>query len=86
MVEIWRRGYKHCIECDECRLRVIRERASYNPDNHFCSNKCAVKFKTKARIVECTTCSKEFTRIPARIKKVNFCSNKCWQTYRKRKQ
>ena len=69
------------ITCEYCKKKVLRRKYK-NRTLRFCSHRCSHAAKKLTRvIVKCSTCSKEFERLPSRIKRsksgLQFCSMKC---------
>lgn len=72
------RGVSVITECSTCRkeyllhnYRVGKAKKSY----------CSIKCRKTAKIISCDWCKKEIIRIPAGIKKHNFCSTSCMGKY-----
>ena len=77
-----------CAYCGkEYKVKKYNKRAK----NHFCSLECRKKYQKeispsrgisrKINNCKCDYCGKEFHKAPSDIKKLNFCSRKCQNTF-----
>lgn len=77
-----------CAYCGkEYKVKKYNKRAK----NHFCSLECRKKYQKeispsrgiswKINNCKCNYCGKEFHKTPSDIKKLNFCSRKCQNTF-----
>ena len=73
LVKVW------CKNCDKVFYRPKNRfnEAQKMGWNQFCSVKCQFKFKTKAKILKCEMCGREFLRQLHSISKHNYCSHSC---------
>ena len=52
-------------------------------ERKYCSMRCRTIAKITRRKLLCSNCGKEIFKVPSTIKKVNFCSHKCYGEYKK---
>jgi hypothetical protein len=87
------------IKCDTCGIEVdIKESELERSKHHFCSRKCYWQWRSKQQTGEknrywaggktkviCKVCEKEFELFPnyAKKRKYIFCSQNCYQNWRK---
>lgn len=75
--------YKTKITCKYCGKKYFS--SGRKPGGkYYCSVKCKLKDTRKIKI-NCAVCEKEVEIFPSRLKKNNFCSRKCANTFRRGK-
>lgn len=72
---------QYCGKTFEKTLRYVRSETKKGKEIKYCSRECSCNARKKRIKVVCTTCNKEFEKLPNKIGEKNFCSKKCLDKY-----
>lgn len=77
--------------CSYCGKKFVTGNRLPGRKHYFCSRECTLKYRLEVKATrgirkdipncKCDYCGKEFHKVPSAIRKLNFCSRKCQNTF-----